>query len=454
MKGGGLVFDESALQPRYHMILDMLRSQQANLNTDVFKYYERIVLKKDERIRSLYMYNICLPKKRSDFPNNADIPDDVVTIPNCYDVVGKVVEDFKKTTAYGIFHVDDLAFTFNFERKSLASRSLSRCFGALGDPAKKYNGLWKDVCNQNSDVPLLAMMYIYILEDRVIDYYHTQLNKELRSLIPTEVAEILPGLEQAMKNVNEQVGGFIGIEIGGVGIAIMVLLIILLVIICFTADGLTCLAAARVFGGGGIFGWGKTEQQKVEEKEQKTEEKKEKTLNKLVDFLIRVFASFEIDETVFLNVITSSRKSWSIPKLWYITKLFKKKTGSTLAGEQLVYKVNRVIDELLLKSNSSNSLVLSQDDRDTLITIKERVKQKLTPHQSNALEQAAGNNTGKATTYFVLKGRRYKVHKEGRKHIIKTTNGIIALTEAKKLQSKYLKEKTTKHEMMFTKKLH
>jgi hypothetical protein len=55
--------------------------------------------------------------------------------------------------------------------------------------------------------------------------------------------------------------------------------------------------------------------------------------------------------------------------------------------------------------------------------------------------QGGGNKTRKAATYFVLRGRRYKVHKEGRKHIIKTTNGIIALTEAKKLQSKYLKEK-------------
>lgn len=48
--------------------------------------------------------------------------------------------------------------------------------------------------------------------------------------------------------------------------------------------------------------------------------------------------------------------------------------------------------------------------------------------------------------YFALKGRRYKVRKEGRKLVIKTKNGVIPLTEAKKLQRQYLKNvKAAKH---------
>jgi len=47
---------------------------------------------------------------------------------------------------------------------------------------------------------------------------------------------------------------------------------------------------------------------------------------------------------------------------------------------------------------------------------------------------------GGSNTYFVFKGRRYKVRKEGRKLVIKTKEGIVPLVEAKKIQRQYLKK--------------
>lgn len=179
-----------------------------------YVYYKHIVSNPQKNaIRNLYMYNTCIRLSETEKleTRNAMFKD----IPNmkkqvCDDVVADIVKKFKKTRFYlistakisalgndvgnnvgnNVGNDQDIHDLYKFKNPQTVSNKLRICFGQMkidNNYSWKECGLTEDISKDYYDVLLLAYMSIYVVEQRVIDYYMVELDNALSKKYGLEI---------------------------------------------------------------------------------------------------------------------------------------------------------------------------------------------------------------------------------------------------------------------------
>ena len=134
-----------------------------------------------------------------------------------------------------------------------------------------------------------------------------------------------------------------------------------------------------------------------------------------------------------------------------INQMFKQSTPDTIVRDMYILK-ECLSDLTLIFRNCAVSIYNELGelvDTEEIIGSRESNPEKLVirgdslhydiVHPDHIPPATAGGSMKEKKEYFTLKGRRYRVHKHGRRKVLKTSEGLITITQAKEVQKAYLK---------------